>query len=76
MSAVLNHPYLQMTHKVTLKLFSMVPSLVQKGGSDFTLSQIFYLRVSGEHLQLSLRELPEPQDIIFECGLLWSKAKR
>lgn len=53
----------------------MMPSLLWRGGSGFTLFQIFYLRVSGEHPQLSLRELPEAQDAVFERGLLRFKAK-
>lgn len=52
-----------------------MPSLLWRGGSGFTLFQIFYLRVSGEHPQLSLRELPEAQNAVFERGLLRFKAK-
>lgn len=53
-----------------------MPFLLQRGGSGFTLLTTLYLRVSGEHLQLSLGELPEAQDAVFERGLLWFKAER
>lgn len=83
MRAVLNHPYLQGTQKGTVKVISPMPSLLHGGGGGGGGGGVwpyallpFYLRVSGEHLQLSLCELPEAQDAVFERGLLWFKAKR